>query len=755
MLVVVGGFAFSRLPIFTLPDGWLACLALLLVLGLRVNLIIAALACGGLIAGLAISSQQADRWPTERWNEAINAQFQVSAFPEVHGARQSLWLEPIARPDLPQRLRVNWYHSNQRPGLGESWSLRVRLRSPRGLANPGWFDYERYLFGQQVGATGYIVAGPHNHRITAASISWISRWRRGLLDTLEEGLPAGSIRAIAVALSLGTRAQFEHHVSEVFASTGTSHLMAISGLHVGLVAGLVSLLMRIPCRLLGGWRRRPVSRYWIAIPALAAAIAYSAVAGFGVPTQRACIMLGFALLSWASGRRLLALEPLAYALLAVFLLDPLLVFQVGGFLSFSAVACLRGLVWRDRASRQRSGKISTACRWQLWLSLWSLPMTLLLFGLGALLGPVANLLLIPWFSLCIVPLLALTLLLSPFGCSQWLWTLLEHSIGGALRLLTWLAGLDFAVLTTAGWTVFAAWTATIAFVTASIVIYSPWRLALIGGAVIVALPTGEPRPALGCLRMTMFDVGQGQAALIQTTHSDILYDTGPALPDGGSIARTTLIPALKYIGARPEVIIVSHADADHAGGFADLLEAYPDARVYRSDLTGPYRCARGEGFKDGQFEFRFLAPNADQLSQRAGNPESCVLQVIGPAGEGIWLGTGDITVHEEWRLVRSDHPLASTVVLVPHHGSATSSSKLFADAVAARQAWVAAGFRNRWSFPKPSVVKHWEQSGAKLQVVGDQGALRAQWCDGQLTQDRPYRAKHPELTRLPPELPRP
>ncbi len=505
--------------------------------------------------------------------------------------------------------------------------------------------------------------------------------------------------------------------------TGTTHLMSISGLHVSLVAGLAVAV--------GAWLWRRCGPCALRLPAqhagawcgLAAALAYSALAGFSVPTQRSLLM-GAAVLGAVLLRR--AQRPahvLALALGAVLLLDPLAVLAVDFWLSFGAVGVILFAVAGRRDATRRDRVVSWA-RVQLAITLAMAPVTLFLFQQVSLVSPLANAWAIPWFGIVVVPAAlaasAVALVWPPAA---------GPPTAFAVALADWgLRGLD----------------AMAALPLAEIYLPSPsWQAtaAAVVGALLVALPSGAPGRAVGLalwlplawqapaplppghFRLTLLDVGQGMSAVVQTRNHVLLYDLGPRLSASFDATNAVVVPFLRREGvSRVGALVLSNGDADHAGVPGALVAALPVDATYSGEperfaALGARACAEGQAWEWDGVRFRFLNPADETLR---GNDRSCVLWVA--AGESRAVLTGDVGAAVERRLVvRWGRDLTARVVQVPHHGSRTSSDPAFVVATAPQLALLSTGFRNRFGFPKPDVVERWRARGADVldtQAVG-------------------------------------
>jgi len=630
---------------------------------------------------------------------------------------------------VPPRVRLTWYDAPAGVQPGDSLAVTARLRPPRGARNPGGFDYEQWLLVNGYGATGYVRAGA----VRAASADGEARWRK-FRAVLAERIAAASSDADGVALltalALGERFRFTEEHWATFRRTGTSHLVAVSGMHVALLGLVVFVAVR------RAWLRLPgAAAGWdlevACVASLLATAYYAALTGFAVPAQRSLVMIAVALAALASRRRVGAAQILAATLVAVLVFDPFAPLAASFWLSFVAVALLLALgapkaLRRRPSSRVRRG-IGVAlefARLQWWIGLALLPLTAWYFGEISIVGPVVNLVAIPFFNVCLVPFAVLTtLVLSLDAVAQWAAPLVQIAAavaGTTTRALHAVAELHGAslVLPLPSAAALAAATLGVACAVAGRGLPGS-RLAWLA-LLPVWLPTLK-LPPHGTARAVVLDVGHGLAVLVETHGSRLLFDAGPTAPSGFDSGEQIVLPALAAGGRRGlDRLVVSHSDNDHAGGAAAIVAAFPAVDVIKGPdvvaLNGR-ACVEGDAWTWDGVRFSILHPGADFAAR--GNDSSCVLKV--ETATSALLVTGDIERRGESAVLTQ--PLAADVVVVPHHGSATSSSPAFVSAVDARYAIVSAGYANRWGFPRPEVRERWRESGATVVVTGDAGAV--------------------------------
>lgn len=658
----------------------------------------------------------------------------VAEFPRHGRIRSSFeFVVSDAPAEVPPRLRLSWYRPPRLVMPGEALQLTVRLRSPRGLANPGGGDFEGWLYRSRIGATGYV---RDEHRLEASPPRlWLLDIRHWLAERVTDGLGEGRGSAIVLALGLGTRHLLTAEDREVLARTGTSHLMAISGLHIGLVAGLALLA----CRWLWAWLPGPCRRIapvvagaWLA---LVLAGVYAALAGFAIPTRRALLMLAVVLAALCLRRPLRPGRGLALALVVVLTMDPLATLDVSFWLSFVAVAVIAlSLHGRIAASPEgasssqkwlrRRQAISTFVLLQGLIVVGMAPATGIFFAQVPLVSPLANALLVPLFSVLIVPGVLLGLLLVAVFPAPGLWWLecLSRLLDGLWPLLQRLADLPWSVyalpaLPTAWWLMLslAAW-----LVLAPRGLPGRW-LAL--PLLAATLAWRQDAPAHGDFHLWLLDVGQGLALVVRTHRHVLLYDAGPASAEGFDAGRSVILPVLAHQGIeRLDLVMLSHGDNDHAGGWPSVRSRLPVGRVLVGGADAARfdaePCLTGQRWDWDGVSFEVLHPATPRLR---GNEGSCVLSIR--AAGGSLLLTGDIERWGESSLLAAGVDLQHSLVVVPHHGSTTSSSIGLVAAVSADAALISAGHANRWNMPRDEVLARWRSEGASVFNTAETGAL--------------------------------
>jgi competence protein ComEC len=761
MTAVILSFACGVMFLQLLPElpatGWfaLALSPLVCFSGGRFLRVPVAFALGFCWALACAHVRLADRLAPELEGRDIEVVGVVSSLPAAGERSLRFEFEPeSAAHKLPGKVLLSWYRSpahEDQPAVlaglvhpGERWRFSVRLRRPHGLANPHGFDYEGWLLEKGVGATGYVrprtaplLLGFRNNFFDS-----IEKIRESVRDRFKRVLGETPAAGILAALAVGDQRSISGEEWRLFNRTGVTHLMSISGLHVTLVSGL--------CAWLAGWlwrrsallMRQLAARRVAALAAIAGALAYTLLAGFAVPAQRTFWMVTVVALALWSGRIAAPARVLALALAVVLLFDPWAALAPGFWLSFGAVALIFYVSGKDQGILQLWLRV----QWAITIGL--APAALFLFAQVSVVGPLANAVAIPLVSAVVTPLVLLAALI-PWDALLELAAWLTEWL---LRFLEWCAALPAAV-----WQQHAPpfWALLLALAGVAWLLAPrglPWRaagLALMLPA--VALP--PPAPAAGEAWITTLDVGQGLAVLVRTANRALLYDAGPALGADADSGERIIAPYLRASGvARLDAMIVTHNDNDHAGGAASvtenfevdaLLSSLPARHPLLGNVAGAQPCAAGAGWEWDGVRFAILHPQGAGAQARKSNDLSCVLKVS--AGGRSMLLTGDIEKPAEAEMLARDAGiLKSDVLLVPHHGSRTSSTEAFLAAVEASAAVIPVGYRNRFGHPSPEVlarldarVFRTDRDGAvrvvlapdRLEIEGERQRRRRYWHD--------------------------
>ena len=640
---------------------------------------------------------------------------------------------------------------------GDRWRLPVRLKAPHGQLNPHGGDTEAWWWSQGVMALGQVrLSMPHEAqpvRLASAVAHPVERWRQACRDRLwQQGLEP-RLAGIVSALLLGDQAAVDPVDWDVFRRTGVAHLMSISGLHITLLAAVMrGVLAWLWTRC--AWQRRPFSLLWPASIAgwwggLVTAGFYAVFSGWGLPAQRTVLMLSVTVLLRTRGVRWPWWASWWLACAVVLAWDPWAWLQAGFWLSFVAVGLLMALedhsppdaaasdLTEHRTRLQRLGATVVRGAVRLWREQWRItlglaPLTLLLFREVSLIGVLANLVAIPWITLCVTPLALMGLVWSGFWqLSALALAFLQQGLSGMLQ---W--GIP-------AWTVpaFPVWVALSGVVGAGLCCLSvPWWLRWWGLPLLVpALGWQVPGPPVGEVEVVAADVGQGQAVLVRTAGHVLLYDAGPRYSQDMDAGQRVVVPLLQAYGARLDRLVLSHRDADHTGGALAVLAMQPQADILgslpsRSALAqrdGYRDCEAGESWAWDGVQFEVLHPLVTGPTRTASNAWSCVLRVR--TSHSSLLLAGDIEASEEAALVkRLGAALRSEVLLVPHHGSRTSSTADWLEAVQPQWAWVQAGYRNRFGHPAADVMERYRVRRITVLETARCGAI--QWFSGRPAQ---------------------
>ncbi|MFO7604495.1 MAG: DNA internalization-related competence protein ComEC/Rec2 [Gammaproteobacteria bacterium] len=730
LLGVMALLQFRSLPDLQLV--WLIIpVALLLVYRHGLCLRFVAAATSGFLWCLLVAHQVLGQGvPPELVGEDVLVQGRVVNFPTA-GDRATRFLFAVDTLShngqdyaSPGKIRLSWYQATALPEVGERWQFLVRLKPPHGFMNPGGFDYEAWLFQHRIRATGYVRKQSPPQRLDAAGAFDGQRLRFALYEKMNRLGADSPTTGLLTALAIGERDGIQPAQWEVLRRTGTAHLMAISGLHIGLLAGLGYWLGN------RGWRLRSASLKRLPAPRVGAVLAmvfalvYAAMAGFSIPTQRALIMVCVVMLALWRQRFIQPPQVLAQSLLLVLLLDPLSALSAGFWLSFAAVAViLYGL--NGHLGPRHKGLAFLRMQWLVVLGL--LPLTIGLFQQASLISPLANLLAIPVVSLLVVPL---TLLASALTFVS------EPIAGGLLQLINGVMGLLWQGLEVAAAQPFsqvqqaAAPLSLVAAAFGLVLLLSPKGIPLRYLGLVFCLPLAFPlqsRPAQGEFWLSLLDVGQGLAVVVQTQNHTLVYDTGPRFSDSFDTGAAVVAPYLRHAGiAHIDTLMITHPDNDHIGGAASLLRMFPVGRVLSSVSDkldrGTEDCQQGQQWQWDGVHFRVLHPAADYTPRRRPrNNRSCVLHIA--ADNGSVLLTGDIEREAEEQMLRQTQALAADVILVPHHGSNTSSSQAFIAAVAPRLALYPVGYRNRYRLPSQKVVHRYAAQGVPAYATANSGRI--------------------------------
>ena len=656
---------------------------------------------------------------------------------------------PTTVSRVPPRLALAWYATAtglwSRPGdaapnarpvgasasplhAGERWRLTVRLRAPHGTLNPHGFDQELAMWEQGVQATGSVRVGTGLAAPTRLGETWrhpIERARETVRDAVFAHVADRRAAGVVAALVTGDQSAIDRADWDIFRTTGVAHLVAISGVHITMFAWLAGLAVGVL------WRRS--SRLMQAWPAPHAALlggvllatCYALFSGWGVPSQRTVWMLATVAALRLSGRRWPWPHVWLLACWVVVLIDPWALMQAGFWLSFVAVGALYATDASAVAapSTGLAARLGSLCREQWVVTLALTPLTLLLFQQVSVVGLLANAVAIPWVTLVVTPLAMLGVLVTP------LWTVAGWAVQALGLLLQGLAAWPWAAISMPAPPLWAA----ICGVGGGLLLAMrlPWALRALGLPLLLPVLLWQvPRPLPGEFDVLAADVGQGNAVLVRTATHSLLYDAGPRYSLDSDAGQRVLVPLLRALGERIDLLVLSHRDIDHTGGAPAVLASQPRAKLLSSiepdhplqALRPAQPCVAGQRWTWDGVDFEVLHPgDGDHRFVTKPNALSCVLRVRNQ--RSVALLPGDVERLQEAALVARVPDLRADLLLVPHHGSKTSSSDAWLDAVRPRVALVQAGYRNRFGHPAEEVSARYRERGIDLIGSARCGAL--------------------------------
>ncbi len=624
---------------------------------------------------------------------------------------------------VPGRLKLSWYKPMPTLRAGQIWRFQVKLKAPHGLINPGGFDYERWLFTEGIGATGYVRHAEQAELIGQERV-WqnINVLRQSIAEQLSKQDSLMFIELLQ-ALTIGYTDAIKPEQWQVLRNTGTLHLIAISGSHVSLLAGMSFWFVR-RCWVLLGEQQIVAPHHVAACVAIATAVFYALLAGFEAPVQRAMWMLMVVMLGIIGQKHLTVQQIFILGLLGILAFDPLAVLVPGFWLSFATVALLYYLF---NARVAKPGILVTSFKIHGLLALAILPLSLGFFQQISLVAPLANLIAVPIITLLIVPLalLGVLLLLLGFPLAPPLLCLVDRMLQTLWSVLELLAQWKYASFHGLSYPFYVLLLAGIGILILCMPKGLPGRYL----GIFLGLPLFCYKPAVpaeGEVRFTLLDVGQGLSAVVQTQQHVLVYDTGIKFSEFNDSAQSVLLPFLAHEGiTHLDAIVISHGDNDHSGGLATLLKTFKPETLYGSVSvnanTYPKQlCVQGQQWEWDNVVFTMLGPGKEVFEHA--NDNSCVLKVATPYFS--ILLTGDIELAAEQQLVnQAKATLTSNVLLAPHHGSNTSSSLEFLTYVKPELILIPAGFQNQYHFPHPAVIARYQAINTPWLNVAEQGAI--------------------------------
>ena len=670
----------------------------------------------------------------------------------------------------PPEFSLELQRQPQNLRAGERWQMTVRLKAPHGNSNPHGFDYELWLWEQGIQATGYVRTGVRDTPPQKLASDGFERWahpveraRQAVREAIFNRVTNRQLAGVLAALVVGDQNAIERADWDVFRATGVAHLMSISGLHITMFAWAASMGL--------GWLWRrsvkltPSLCLWLpassagALGGLALAALYALFSGWGVPAQRTIWMLATVVLLRQSGKQWPWPFVWLLAMAVVVALDPWALMQAGFWLSFVAVgilfatdsgaredrntwaaglnedkAVVKPALWTTSAFwlLRPLASLLSAAREQWVITLALTPLSLLLFNQVSLVGLLANAVAIPWVTLVVTPLAMLGVLWSP------VWDAAAWSVGLLTLLLQWLATWPLASISVAAAPLWCALAGVLGGALLAMRLPLFWRA--LGVPLLLPVLLWQPlRPAVGQFEVLGADIGQGNALIVRTASHSMVYDTGPRFSRESDAGHRVLVPLLRAMGERIDMLMLSHRDLDHVGGAPAVLAMQPQARLVSSiedshelqSLRKSERCVVGQHWQWDGVDFEILHPTAaDYDMPNKSNAMSCVLRISNSKHTALLVG--DLESPQELRLVADPllaEKLKADFLLMPHHGSKTSSSAAFLDAVKPQFALAQAGYRNRFNHPVESVLERYRERG--IQIVKSPACGAASWHTGQ------------------------
>jgi competence protein ComEC len=706
-----------------------------------------------------------DALPKDWQQKSVTIIGVVASLPEVteRGERFRFDIERILTKDdthtlkIPRHISLNFYRETESqkpenaPSLnnnfhaGERWQFTVRLKRPHSTYNPHGYDFEAWALAENMRATGTIHSKSGYKKLS--NFVWrpgyiVEHFREKIGNQISQTLANKPYAGVIRALVVGDDSQISATDWNVYLRTGVNHLMSISGLHITMLAGLAFAFSAFI------WRRFPSlvmqmpTRKAATIVGLFVALLYALLAGMSVPTQRTLYMLGTFALALLYGKNLGISRALAIALIVVVVLDPWAVIAPGFWLSFGAVAIIAYVsVGRLAAAHWLKEALNT--QWAITLGL--LPMLIFMFGQTSIVSPLANAFAIPAISLIVVPLAIAGSLLHV----DFLLNLSHLVLQFCMQALTWLATLPtWQQAAPPLWAVLVA------------ILGILWLLLPRGFpqrwlGLVLLLPlfiVQTPKIADGAMQVAVLDVGQGLSVVVKTANHTLLYDAGPQFSAQSDAGSRIVIPYLRGEGiSKLDGFVVSHNDIDHSGGAASVL-----AKMLVGWLASSYdlptemqlpakqlKCFAGQHWVWDKVKFEVLHPSIESYEnlEIKDNNRSCVIKITSQFGS--ILLTGDIEKDVELELLHINKDvLASDILVVPHHGSKTSSTLDFIQAVNAKQVIFTVGYLNRFKHPKPEVEQRYADTGSTLFRPDDAGALLLNFNAAQATQTEQWRMTH-------------
>ena len=605
------------------------------------------------------------------------------------------------------KITLAWYGEDT-PELkaGDIWQLLVKLKPVNGYQNMGGFDYEKWLFEKKIVATGY-VKKYNNNKIIKQGLS-VNRLRQYIKNKINPSLANLEFKGLISSLIIGDRSSIQNKHWDILQATSTTHLSVISGLHIGLIAGLFFVIVQFLWCRLNQFSQTIPAKIIAAYFGIIAAFLYTLIAGFSIPTERALIMASMVFISIILRRQHNFFKLYGLALILVLIKNPFNVFNIGFWLSFYVVGIILYVVSQHR----NKSLLYRSINLQLVISIATIPLISWFFTTGSTLSPIANLIAIPTFSFSVIPLSLLGGFFDVLGLSYFaniIFAITNQILILLFKILEYLKDFDFNQ-----WNHIQASTLDlIIFIIAILILILPKGLKLRWMAVApLALIIFNPQTKLdeNFALITTLDVGQGLSHVVQTKNHTLLFDTGNIYPSGFNLGTSVINPYLKFKNIKKlDKIIISHNDKDHIGGLKGVLKEFKANQILASDykkIPQAKPCISGQKWQWDGVLFEILNPS--EQNKLNNNNNSCVLK-ISTLKHTILL-TADIEIETEEFLINTiKSKLDSDILIVPHHGSKTSSSHKFLQAVSPNIAIVSSGFKNKYKHPNNQIINRYKK----------------------------------------------
>lgn len=611
---------------------------------------------------------------------------------------------------FPHLVRLVWANKSQPVRVGESWQFKVKLKRPHSTLNPGGFDLEAWVFEHDLRAIGSVKFSQENKLLANQSYFYVDQLRENLHKKIISYLNNNAMTGFVSALTVGIRDEITAQQWQILRQTGTNHLMAIAGLHIGFLSAITFFFIIQICRLSSTLIKKIPAYDLAAIFALLLAVFYSALSGFALPAQRASIMVAIFLIANLWRRNFTAWHAYILAMFVILLIHPMSILAASFWLSFITVGWI---IYSTQGRHHKTNHIKSLLKIQLIITIGLIPLSLYFFQQVSMAGIIANAIAIPWILFLILPLCFCGILFSfnnLFAAKIFL-------LAAKLLAVMWLILEYIADLSWLQWTAVPN-NLSLLLATLSISLLLGPPIPYRNMAVIGLLPLFLIKPktiANKEINFTLLDVGQGLSAIVQTANHTLVYDTGTRFSGGLNMGESVIAPYLNRMGIQTiDVLVISHSDIDHRGGADFLIRNFKVNKIITSATHYfPYKitaaCHRGMKWQWDDVEFFILYPPAKQTYQD--NDSSCVLKIS--TNDKSILLPGDIEKKSENYLVKNFGSfLRANILVAPHHGSKTSSTLNFINAVQPQYVLFPVGYMNSYHFPNLTILARYQQQNA-------------------------------------------